>query len=155
MPKIIRIIIKAVPSLISLFKSKTPEKGKEIVKSGVTSLSIAGLISTGKLSTSGIDGTLLILLSILETIGYLYGMVAISSGASQVSAIDQLLEGNGEGLQKQQAKNLGRQWIKQIQKNSYQKLPGNSLFDNDHSDLQVKAMDISHYKTHKPNKNYQ
>lgn len=96
MPKIIYTIIKAVPSLIRLFKSKTPEKGKGIVKSGVASLSIAGLISTGKLSASGIDTTLLLILSILETIGYLYGMVAISSGASQVSSIDQLLEGQGE-----------------------------------------------------------
>lgn len=147
MPKIIHTIIKAVPSLISLFKSKTPEKGKGIVKSGVASLSIAGLISTGKLSASGIDTTLLLILSILETSGYLYGMVAISSGASQVSGIDQLLEGKGGELQKQQAEALGREWLKQIQKNQYQKLPGNSLFDDDHSDLHIKAMDISQYKT--------
>ncbi|WP_445664375.1 hypothetical protein [Fodinibius sp. AD559] len=155
MLKILKPIIKAVTTLISLFKSKTPEKGKGIIKSGVASLSIAGLISTGKLSTSGIDGTLLIILSILETIGYLYGMAAISSGAAQTNGMDQLLQGQGEGLQKKQAKALGRQWLKRIQKNQYQKLPGNSLFDDDRSDLRVKAMDISHYKTHKPNKNNQ
>ncbi|WP_440999899.1 hypothetical protein [Fodinibius sp. SL11] len=153
MPKIIHTIIKTVPSLISLFKSKTPENGKRIVKSGVASLSIAGLISTGKLSASGVDTTLLLILSILEIIGYLYGMVAISSGMAQTNGIDQLLQGQGEGLQKQQAKNLGRQWLTQIQKNQHQKLPGNSLFDDDCSDLRIKAMDISRYKTHNPNEN--
>jgi len=150
--KILKPIIKAVPTLIALFKSKTPEKGKGIVKSGVASLSIAGLISTGKLSASGIDATLLLLLSILETIGYLYGMVAISSGASQVNGIDQLLKGNGEGLRGEQATALGRQWLKQIQKNQVSDL-GSSLFDDDRSDLQVKAMDISQYKTHNTKKN--
>ncbi len=139
--------------MISLFKSKTPDQGKGIVTSGVASLSIAGLISTGKLSTSGIDGTLLIVLSILETLGYLYGMVAVSSGSAQTNGIDQLLEGKGEGLQNKQAKALGRQWLNHIRKNQYQKLPGNSLFDDDRSDLQVEAMNISHYKTQnsKPN----
>jgi hypothetical protein len=155
MLKILKPIIKAVPTLISLFKSKTPEKGKGIVKSGITSLTISGLLSTGRLSASGIDSTLLLILSILEIIGYLYGMIAISSGAAQTNGIDQLLQGNGEGLQKQQAKALGSQWLKQIQKNQHQKLPGNSLFDDDRSDLRVKAMDISRYKTHKPNKNNQ
>jgi|GEM_PF-533092 len=155
MLKILTPIIKVVPTLISLFKSKTSEKGKGIVKSGIASLTVSGLLSTGRLSASGIDTTLLLILSILEIVGYLYGMIAISSGATQASGIDQLLEGKGEGLQKQQAKILGRQWLKQIQKNQHQKLPGNSLFDDDRSDLQVKAMDISHYKTHKPNKNNQ
>ncbi|WP_441001461.1 hypothetical protein [Fodinibius sp. SL11] len=155
MLKILKPIIKAVPTLISLFKSKTPEKGKGIVKSGIASLTISGLLSTGRLSASSIDTTLLLILSILEIIGYLYGMVAISSGAAQTDGIDQLLQGQREGLQKKQAKALGRQWFKQIQKNQHQKLPGNSLFDDDRSDLQVKALDISHYKTHKPNKNNQ
>ncbi len=155
MLKILKPIIKAVPTLISLFKSKTPEKGKGIVKSGIASLTISGLLSTGRLSASGIDTTLLLILSILEIIGYLYGMIAISSGASQVNGIDQLLEGKGEGLQKQDAKALGRQWLKQIQKNQHQKLPGNSLFDEDYSDLKIQAEDISQYKPHKPNKNNQ
>jgi hypothetical protein len=117
MLKILSPIIKAIPTLIGLFKSKTPEKGKGIVKSGIASLTISGLLSTGRLSASGTDATLLLILSILETIGYLYGMVAISSGASQVNGIDQLLEGNGEGLRGEQATALGRQWLKQIQKN--------------------------------------
>jgi hypothetical protein len=155
MLKILKPIIKAVPTLIGLFKSKTPEKGKGIVKSGIASLTISGLLSTGRLSASGIDSTLLLILSILEIIGYLYGMIAISSGAAQTNSMDQLLQGQGEDLQKQQAKNLGRHWLKQIQKNQHQKLPGNSLFDDYRSDLRVKAMDISKYKTHKPNKNNQ
>lgn len=155
MLRILSPIIKAVPTLIGLFKSKTPETGKGIVKSGIASLTISGLLSTGRLSASSIDTTLLLILSILEIIGYLYGMVAISLGAAQTNGMDQLLEGQGDRLQKQQAKTLERQWLKQIQKNQHQKLPGNSLFDDDHSDLRVKAMDISKYKTHKPNKNNQ
>ena len=155
MLKILTPIIKAVPILIGLFKSKTPAQGREIVKSGIASLTISGLMSTGRLAASGIDSTLLLILSILEIIGYLYGMIAISSGTAQTNGIDQLLQGQGEGLQKQQAKTLGRQWLKQIQKNQHQQLPGNSLFDDDRSDLRVKAMDISQYKTHKPNKNNQ
>lgn len=153
MLKILIPIIKAVPTLIDLFKSRTSEKGREIVKSGIASLTISGLISTGRLSASGIDTTLLLILSILEIIGYLFGMIAISSGAAQTSGVDQLLEGKGEGLQEQQARTLGREWLKQIQKNQPQNLQGNSLFDNDYSDLKVKAMDISQYKTHKPNRN--
>jgi len=140
-------IIKAVPTLISLFKSKTPEKGKGIVKSGIASLTISGLISAGKLSASGLDSTLLLILSILETIGYLYGMIALSSGAAQVSELDQLLDGKGEGLGEQQAKQLGQEWIKQLQINQPHHISNSSLFDDDHSDLKVKAMDISQYKT--------
>lgn len=152
MPEIIKTMIKAVPFLIGLFKSKTPKQGKGIVKSGVTSLTISGLISTGRLSVSDIDGTLLIILSILETIGYLYGMMAISSGATQVSPIDQLLKGEGEGLSDQQSKVLGREWLKQVQKNQDYKLPGNSLFDDDYSDLHIEAEDISQYSIHNSTK---
>lgn len=153
MPKIIKTVIKAIPALVGLFKSKTPQQGKGIVKSGVASLSIAGLISTGKLSTSGVDGTLLIILSILETIGYLYGMIAISSGAAQTDATHKLLKGKGEGLSNQQAKVLGREWLKQIQKNKKYKVPGNSLFDNDHSDLEINAKDISQYTSNNSKNN--
>lgn len=147
MPKIIKTVIKAVPLLVGLFKSKTPEQGKGIVKSGVASLSVAGLLSSGRLSASGVDGTLLIILSILETIGYLYGMIAISSGAAQTDAAHELLKGKGEGLSNQQAKVLGREWLKQIRKNKKYKLPGNSLFDDDHSDLKIEAKDISQFTT--------
>lgn len=153
MPKIINTVIKAVPLLIGLFRSNTPEQGKGIVKSGVASLSIAGLISTGKLSTSGVDGTLLIILSILEAIGYLYGMIAISSGAAQTDAAHELLKGKGEGLSDQQAKVLGQEWLKQIQKNKKYKLPGNSLFDDDHSDLKIQDKNISQFTTNNTKKN--
>jgi len=148
MLKILSPIFKAVPTLIGLFKHKTPEKGRGIVKSGIASLTISGLLSTGRLSASGIDTTLLLILSILEIIGYLYGMVAISSGATQTYPVDELLKGKGEGLSGQQAKVLGREWIKQIKKNQEYRIPGNSLFDDDYSDLKVKAEDISHYKSH-------
>jgi len=149
MLKILSPIIKAVPTLIGLFKSKTPEKGRGIVKSGIASLTISGLLSAGRLSASGIDSTLLLILSILEMIGYLYGMVAISSGASQTNPVDELLKGKGDGLSDQQAKVLGREWLKHMHKNQSYRIPGNSLFDDDYSDLKVKAEDISYYKYHK------
>ena len=75
--------ITAVPAIIKLLRGKTPEEGKEIAKSGVTSLAIAGSISAGKLQVGDIDATLLIILGILEALGYLYGCVAISVGVSQ------------------------------------------------------------------------
>ena len=153
MLKILTPIIKAVPTLIGLFKSKTPEKGRGIVKSGIASLTISGLISTGRLSASGIDTTLLLILSILEIVGYLYGMVAISSGATQIKPVDDLLKGKGEGLSDQQAKALGREWLKQMQKSLEYRIPGNSLFDDDYSDLKIEAKDISQYKPHKSKKN--
>jgi hypothetical protein len=148
-------LIKAVPTLIRLFKSKTPEKGRGIVKSGIASLTISGLISTGKISAGGVDGTLLLILSILETIGYLYGIIALSSGAAQISELDQLLDGKGEGLGEHQAKRLGQEWLKQLQKNQPHHSSGSSLFDDDYADLNVKAMDISQYKTHNPKKKTQ
>lgn len=153
MLKILSPIIKAVPTLIGLFKSKTPEKGRGIVKSGIASLTISGLLSTGRLSASGIDSTLLLILSILEMVGYLYGMIAISSGATQTNPVDDLLKGKGEGLSDQQAKVLGRKWLRKIQKNQEYRIPGNSLFDEDYSDLKVKAEDISQYTTKKSKKN--
>jgi len=75
--------ITAVPAIIKLFRGKTPEEGKDIAKSGVTSLAIAGSISAGKLQVGDIDATLLIILGILEALGYLYGCVALSIGVSQ------------------------------------------------------------------------
>ncbi|PAU94253.1 hypothetical protein CK503_08550 [Aliifodinibius salipaludis] len=152
MHKILTPIIKAVPTLIGLFKKRTPEKGRGIVKSGIASLTISGLLSTGRLSASSIDTTLLLILSILEIIGYLYGMVAISSGATQTYPVDELLKGKGDGLSDHQAKVLGQQWLKQMQKNQSHRIPGNSLFDDDYSDLKVKVEDISHYKSHKSKK---
>ncbi|MDR8390011.1 hypothetical protein NC796_02595 [Aliifodinibius sp. S!AR15-10] len=80
-------------------KSKTSEKGRGIVKSGIASLTISGLLSTGRLSTFGIESTLLILLSILEMVGYLYGMVAISSGATQTYPVNDLLKERGKDYQ--------------------------------------------------------
>ena len=155
MLKILKPIIKAVPTLIGLFKSKTPEKGRGIVKSGIASLTISGLLSTGRLSASGIDTTLLLILSILEMIGYLYGTIAISSGAAQINPVNELLKGKGEGLSDQQAKVLGREWMKQMQKSQNYRIPGNSLFDEDYSDLIITAKDISQYTTHNTKKNNQ
>lgn len=152
MLKILSPIIKAVPTLIGLFKSKTPKKGRGIVKSGIASLTISGLLSTGRLSASGIDSTLLLILSILEMVGYLYGMIAISSGASQTNPVDELLKGEGDGLSGQQAKILGRKLLRQMQKNQSHRILGNSLFDEDYSDLKTRAKDISPYKPHKPTK---
>jgi len=76
--------ITAVPAIIKLLRGKTPEEGKDIAKSGVTSLAIAGSISAGKLQVGELDATLLIILGILEAVGYLYGCVAITISASQV-----------------------------------------------------------------------
>jgi len=152
MLKILLPIIKAVPTLISLLKSRTPEKGRGIVKSGIASLTISGLISTGKISAGGADGTLLLILSILETIGYLYGVIAVSSGAAQTHPVDELLKGKGEGLSNQQAKILGQNWMKQIQENQDYRISGASLFDDDYSDLTIKAEDISQVSIQNPTK---
>lgn len=153
MPKIIKTIIKAAPALIGLFRSKTPKGGKGIVKSGVASLTIGGLISTGKLSTSGIDSTLLLILSIMETLAYLYGGIALTSGAAQSDPLEDLLKGKGEGLSKKQSKILGQEWLKQVQKNNSFDQKTNSLFDDDYSDLKIKARDISKYSTRNSTKN--
>ena len=75
--------ITVVPAIIKLFKGKTPEEGKDIAKSGVTSLAIAGSISAGKLQLGEVDTTLLLILGLLEAAGYLYGCVAVSVGVSQ------------------------------------------------------------------------
>lgn len=75
--------ITAVPAIIKLLRGKTPEEGKDIAKSGVTSLAIAGSISAGKLQLGEIDTTLLLILGILEAAGYLYGCVAVSVGVTQ------------------------------------------------------------------------
>ena len=149
MLRILSPIIKAVPTLIGLFKSRTPKKGRRIVKSGIASLTISGLLSTGRLSASGIDTTLLLILSILEMIGYLYGIIAISSGGTQTYPVDELLKGKGDGLSGQQAKVLGREWLKQARNNQDYR---NSLFDDDYSDLKIEAKDISQYKPHKSKK---
>jgi len=84
MIKRLKKTLAAIPAIIKLFKGKTPEEGKEIAKSGLTSLAIAGSITAGKLQIGDLDATLLIILGILETLGYLYGCVAVSVGASQI-----------------------------------------------------------------------
>ena len=83
MMKRLKKTLTTVPAIIKLIRGKTPAEGKEIVKSGLTSLAVAGSISAGKLQLSDIDTTLLLLLGILEAAGYLYGCVALSVGASQ------------------------------------------------------------------------
>ena len=86
MIKRLKKTLTAVPAIIKLLRGKTPEEGKDIAKSGITSLAIAGSISAGKLQVGELDATLLILLGILEALGYLYGCVALSIGTSQVQA---------------------------------------------------------------------
>jgi hypothetical protein len=83
MMKRLRKTLTAVPAIIKLVRGKTPKEGKEIAKSGLTSLAVAGSISAGKLQLSDIDTTLLLILGILEAAGYLYGCVAVSAGITQ------------------------------------------------------------------------
>lgn len=85
MIKRLKKTLTAVPAIIKLLRGKTPEQGKDIAKSGVTSLAIAGLISAGKLQVGELDATLLIILGILEAIGFLYGGVAVVAGLTQKS----------------------------------------------------------------------
>lgn len=75
--------LSAIPTIIKLLRGKTPTEGKQIAKSGLTSLAVAGSISAGKLQLGEIDTTLFLILGILETAGYLYGCVAVSVGVSQ------------------------------------------------------------------------
>jgi len=83
MIKKLKKTITAIPAILKLFKGKTTEAGKDIAASGATSIAIAGSITAGKLQIGELDATLLIILGILETLGYLYGCVAVSVGASQ------------------------------------------------------------------------
>lgn len=76
-------LIQAITTLVHLFRGRTPEPGRHIVKSGVASLTIAGMISTGRLSAGDLDSTLLLVLSIAEVIAYAFGVTAIGAGASQ------------------------------------------------------------------------
>ena len=83
MIKRLKKTVAAVPAIIKLLRGKTPDEGKEIAKSGLTSIALAGSISAGKLQVGELDATLLIILGILEALGYLYGCVALSVGVSQ------------------------------------------------------------------------
>jgi len=83
MIKRLKKTLAAIHAIIKLIKGKTPEEGKQIAKSGVTSLAIAGSITAGKLQIGDLDATLLIVLGILETLGYLYGYFAVSVGVTQ------------------------------------------------------------------------
>jgi len=98
MNKFLRVIIRAIPAVISLFRKETSEEGKAVAKSGLASLTIAGLISCGRVAAGEMDSTLLIVLAILEAAGYLYGLIALSAGASQTCPAEDLLEGKGDGL---------------------------------------------------------
>lgn len=112
MNKFLRTAIGAIPAIVSLFRKNTPEEGKGIVKSGVASLTISGLISSGRLAAGDLEGVLLLVLAILETTGYLYGLIALSAGGSQTCPEEDLLEGKGAGLPQDEAKILGREWIR-------------------------------------------
>ena len=143
MNKYLRGAIRAIPAVITLFRKKTPEEGKVVAKSGVTSLTIAGLISTGRLATGEMDSTLLIVLAILEAIGYLYGLVALSSGASQTCPEEDLLDGKADGLTSEEAIVLGREWIRLKQQKQLQEM-------NAAKPSLPNAQDLSNYNQHNP-----
>lgn len=84
MKKLLRNVIKSVPILITLFRKETPQEGKDIAKSGLTSLGISGMITTGRINAGEIGETVLIILAIVEAIGYVYGVIAVLAGGSQV-----------------------------------------------------------------------
>lgn len=86
MKKLLRNVIKSVPTLITLFRKETPQEGKDIAKSGLTSLGISGVITTGRINAGEMDETVLIILAIVEAIGYVYGLIALLVGSSQVKA---------------------------------------------------------------------
>jgi hypothetical protein len=83
MKKLLRNVIKSVPSLITLFRKETPQEGKDIATSGLTSLGISGMITTGRINAGELDETVLIILAIVEAIGYVYGVIAFIAGSSQ------------------------------------------------------------------------
>lgn len=87
MIKRLKKTLNAVPTIIKLMRSKTPEEGKEIAKSGLTSLVLASSISAGKLQIGDIYTTLLLIMGILEAAGYLYGCIALSVGVSQSESL--------------------------------------------------------------------
>ncbi|HBQ58815.1 MAG TPA: hypothetical protein DD671_04115 [Balneolaceae bacterium] len=85
MKKLLKNAFKAVPTLITLFRKETPQEGKEIAQSGLTSLGISGMITTGRLNAAELDETVIIILAIVEAIGYVYGLIALISGSAQHS----------------------------------------------------------------------
>ncbi|MAL19392.1 MAG: hypothetical protein CL670_04395 [Balneola sp.] len=89
MKKLLKSVIKSVPTLITLFKKETPQEGKDIAKSGLTSLGISGMITTGRINAGELDETVLIILAIVEAIGYVYGIVALIAGSSQNTKVEE------------------------------------------------------------------
>jgi hypothetical protein len=85
MKKLLRNLAKSVPTLITLFRKETPQEGKDIAQSGLTSLGISGMITTGRLNSADLDETVIIILAIVEAIGYVYGLIALISGSAQHS----------------------------------------------------------------------
>lgn len=97
MKKLLRNAIKSVPTLINLFRKETPQEGKDIAKGGLTSLGISGMITTGRLNAGELDETVIIILAIVEAIGYVYGVIALLTGSAQVnrdSEDDSSIKGN-------------------------------------------------------------
>lgn len=139
MNKFLRSAIQAIPAVISLFRKKTPAVGKAVAASGAASLTIAGLISSGRLAGGDLDSMLLIILAILEAAGYLYGLVTLSAGASQTCPEQDLLEGKGEGLTSDQAKILGREWIRKKQQQQLNQIKQTGM------DTTPKPRDLSDY----------
>jgi hypothetical protein len=46
-------------------------------------LGISGMITTGRINAGELDETVLIILAIVEAIGYVYGVIALIAGSSQ------------------------------------------------------------------------
>jgi len=61
MKKLLRNLAKSVPTLITLFRKETPQEGKDIAQSGLTSLGISGMITTGRLNSADLDETVIII----------------------------------------------------------------------------------------------
>ncbi|MEX2352207.1 MAG: hypothetical protein WD529_07220 [Balneolaceae bacterium] len=147
MNKLLSTIARSLPVIISLFRAKTSQEGKGIVKSGVASLTISGLISSGRMAAGEIDSTLLIILAILETGGYLFGVTALSAGASQTCPEEALLEGRGDGLSAVEAKVMGREWVRMKQQKQMKEIGYSSI-------SKPEARDLSEFlpTNQKPNK---
>lgn len=147
MNKLLSTIARSLPVIISLFRAKTSQEGKGIVKSGVASLTISGLISSGRMVAGEIDSTLLITLAILETVGYLFGVTALSAGASQACPEEALLEGKGEGLTQDEARVMGLEWVRMKQQKQMKEIGYSAI-------TKPKARDLSKFfpTNQKPNK---
>ena len=90
---VLKGIISIVPDVIGLFKKPTPEKGKQIAKSGTALTTIgAGILGTSlAIDPATLDGINLIIVNITTLVGAvtsLLGTIAVIAGKSQVESED-------------------------------------------------------------------